>query len=198
MIIIVLTPILYLYTKKTGLFGVVLLGVAWFFGWWFRVPGFSIDAIFFFTAGVWFSINKRNLIEDASKIKRLSFVLYPIIVLVDLLTKQYEGNVFVHHTGIIVGIVFVFNLSTVLLNAGKVRINKFLVTSSFFVFAFHEPCLIVIRKLTFVFLNPDNDLLLTAFYFINVLTVAFIALILYYLLKRFLPKFTQIITGGRL
>jgi flagellar biogenesis protein FliO len=45
--------------------------------------------------------------------------------------------------------------------------------------------------------NPQSDISITALYFIIVLVAVLIVLGLYWLLKRFMPGFTAIITGGR-
>jgi surface polysaccharide O-acyltransferase-like enzyme len=195
MVVVLLTPIIYLIVKKARAYGVWLLGILWFFGWWFSIPGLSITSIFFFTLGAWFSINKRDLAEDMSRVKRLSFVLYPLIVLVDLLTKSYECNAYIHGVGILVGIVFCFNLVASMLKAKVIHVNKFLSSASFFVFAFHEPLLISLKKITFMIFKPNTDIMVTILYFANVIVIVVLALMLYYLLRRFVPRFTKFIVG---
>jgi surface polysaccharide O-acyltransferase-like enzyme len=201
MVAVVLTPVIYFFIRKAKVYGVLLLGVLWFFNWWFSfvgARGLSIVAVFFFTAGAWFGSNKRNLIDDMGKVKHWAYALYPLLVMADLLTKEYAVNPFIHNAGIIAGIVFWVNLVAHLLRTGKVSVNRFLVSSAFFLFAIHDPLLLSkIRKVLYVMLNPQSDWLITALYFLNVLIVVLIALGLYYLLKRFMPKFTAIITGGR-
>jgi hypothetical protein len=179
----------------------LLLGVLWFFDWWFSfigIFGLHIVTVFFFTAGAWFGSNKRNLIDDMGKIKRWSYILYPLLVIADLWTKAYTINPFIHNAGIVIGIAFWFNLVAYLLKTGKVSVNRFLAASSFFVFAIHNPLMMqVIRKILYATFNPQSDWIITTLYFLIVFAVVFIALGLYYMLKRFMPTFTAIITGGR-
>ena len=197
-IAVILTPIIYFLCKKTKIYGVILIGMLWFLGFWFKMTGFSSVCTFFFTAGAYFGINKRNLLEDFDKIKNLSLVLYPLIALVDLLTKTYTFNCYIHKLGIVIGIVFCFNLVTILFEKGKIKPTSFLSAASFFVFAIHEPFLLGnLKKISFQLLKPETDFAITALYFLNVITTIFIALVLYYVLKRTLPKFTAVITGGR-
>jgi peptidoglycan/LPS O-acetylase OafA/YrhL len=201
MVAVVLTPVIFLYIRKAKIYGVLLLGVLWFFNWWFGYAGthgLSVTAIFFFTAGAWFGINKRNLIDDMGKVKHVAFILYPLLVFADLLTKQYDTNLFIHNAGIIVGIVFWVNLVAHLLRTGKIGVSRFLASASFFLFAVHDPFLLrITRKLLYATFNPQSDLAITALYFLLVLFVVLTALGLYYILKRYLPKFTALITGGR-
>jgi surface polysaccharide O-acyltransferase-like enzyme len=196
-VIVVLTPIIYLIIKKTNLYGVIFLCFLQVIDRWYNIPGLSISSIFFFTLGAWFSINKRNIIVDMNRIKYLSFVTYPLIVLADLLMRDHTGYVFIHNIGILVGIVFSFNIATCLLNNSGVKVNSFLSLSSFFVFAIHEPLLMLVRKMTYIIFKPSTDLATSGLFFINVIIATFIALILYYLLRNYALNFTKFITGGR-
>jgi fucose 4-O-acetylase-like acetyltransferase len=201
MVTVILTPVIYFYVKRTKIYGVLLLGILWFLNWWFSfigIRGLSITAIFFFTVGAWFGINRRNIVDDMGKIQRWSFMLYPLLLVADFLTRDYVANSFIHRAGIIVGIVFWINFVSYLLKTRKIGINQFLASSSFFLFAIHDPFLLSkIKKVLYVTFNPQSDLVTTALYFLLVIVVVFIALGLYYVLKRFMPKFTAIITGGR-
>jgi hypothetical protein len=115
-----------------------------------------------------------------------------------LFTLNYAVNPFIHKAGVIVGIVFWINLVAHLLRTGKIGVNPFLASSSFFLFAIHDPFLLSkIRKILYVIFNPQSDLVITSLYFLLVAIVVFVALGLYYVLKRFMPKFTAVITGGR-
>jgi surface polysaccharide O-acyltransferase-like enzyme len=201
MVAVALTPVIYGYVKKTKVYGVLLLGALWFSNCWFHFIGsygLSAVAVFFFAAGAWFGIHRRNIIEETGKVKRWAYMLYPLLVVADLLTKGHAANLFIHNVGILAGIVFWVNIVAYLLKAGKVRVNRFLVSAAFFVFAIHEPLLLsTIRKIIYVIFNPQSDGLITALYFLIVIVTVLIALGLYYVLRRFLPKFTALITGGR-
>ena len=196
MVAVILTPVIYLFCKHYLLIGVI--GILWYLGYWFNIVGFSSACIFFFSAGAYFGINKRNLLEDFGKIKILSFVLYPLITLVDLFTKGYVFNSFIHNSGIIIGIVFYFNFIALLFEKEKIKPMPFLSAASFFVFAIHEPFLMtVFKRITFLLLKPVNDFAFTVLYFVNVISVTLVALGLYYLLNRFFPKSTSFVTGGK-
>ena len=196
-ITIILTPLIFFYVKYIKSLGLLLLCVLWYFNWWFKISGFSIEALFFFTAGAWFSINDRILVVDFRNFKVLSLVSYPLIVIIDLLTKKYEVNIFIHNLGIIFGICFWINTVSYLLIKNKVKPNFFLSKASFWVFAFHEPLMTIVKKTTFLIVKPQNDILLTILYFAIVVAVIFLSLILYCCFQRVIPTFLRIITGGR-
>jgi fucose 4-O-acetylase-like acetyltransferase len=130
MVLIVLTPLVHVYVRKLKVYGVVLLCLLWFLGWWWiNIPGFSGVATFFFTAGAWFSLNKRNLALEAEKVKYLSFALYPLLAVADLLTKGSEFNFCAHNLGILVGILFCLNIGlssirTTVITTAKYKATK--------------------------------------------------------------------------
>jgi len=210
MVMVILTPVVYFLVKKFRLYAVGILGILWFFGWWqlyfpwLAGQGLNIKALFFFTAGAWFSINKRNFVDDADKIAKWAFMLYPPIAIADVLTKLYIPNgqyvcpSLINNSGILIGIVASFALAAYLLKTGKAHVSTFLASASFFVFAVHEPLFLSrLRTRVFVIFRPESDGSLTAVYFLLVIVVTVVTLGLYWLLQRYLPKFTGVITGGR-
>lgn len=201
MVAVVLTPLLYVLLKYSKGYFVLLLGLLWF--WGFSIPylgirGFSMSALFFFAAGTCLGIYRLNILEVFGHWRKFSFGAYPLLALVDLCTKGTSYNVYIHQAGILVGIVFCFNLTAWLLKDRKVKTSAFLSSASFFVFAIHDPWLLSqIRKILTKVLTPDSDGMWTLLYFLNVILTVGIALLLYALLKRMLPRFTRLITGGR-
>jgi len=210
MVMVLLSPIVYYFVKKGRIIGIVLLGLLWFSEWWHTwIPwlagyGLSADALFFFSAGAWFAINKRNIVEDTDGIANVVFILYPSLALADVFTKLHAAGVdhvylpFVHNLGILVGVTAGFALAAHLLRTGKVRIIPFLSSASFFIFAAHEPLFLsALRKVIFVIFQPQSDMALTTIYFLIVIVVVVVLLGVYWLLRRLLPGFTRGITAGR-
>ncbi|MDR0733047.1 MAG: acyltransferase [Dysgonamonadaceae bacterium] len=198
MVVVIFTPVIFLTIKYIRIYAVIILGILWYFNWWLALSGFGICCMFFFSAGAYFSINKRNIIELYAKIKLLSFILYPIIAVVDLLTIEYAYNVFIHKINIIVGILFCFNFVAHLFEKGKIKAHPFLSSASFFVFAIHNPFILIkLKDIIYKFCNPKSDIVITGLYFLIVIIVIFVALGIYSVLRKFLPKFTAVITGGR-
>jgi len=178
----------------------VLFGIIWYTNCLpSRIPGFSSVAVFFFSVGAYFSINKLNLVSEFRKFSTLSFIVYPVLAIIDLLTTKEDVHIdWIHKAGILAGIVMIFNLVSILLEKNKIKNNTFLGAASFFVFALHQPVLLEsVRKILFSILLPNNSLLLILTYLLTVVIVIFFSLILYYFLRKYLPEMTRIITGGR-
>jgi surface polysaccharide O-acyltransferase-like enzyme len=198
MVAVILTPVIYLCIKYGKIYSIIILGILWYFNVWIKIPGLNCACFFFFTFGAYFGINKRNLLEDFGTIQKLSFIFFPPIAIIDLLTKQYCFNPYIHNVDIIVGIVFCFNFVGWLIRRGKAVTVPFLSSAAFFVYAVHDPFfLTAVRKISYMLLRPATDFACTGLYFLNVILVALLTLGLYCILRLFLPKFTAIITGGR-
>jgi surface polysaccharide O-acyltransferase-like enzyme len=214
---VVLSPLIYWGIRKMKWFFVVALGVLWLLegragGGGIRIPvvgerGMSYWVLFFFSAGAWFSVNKQIFTDFFFRWQKISFVAYPVLVVVDLFSRQQELNWIVHRVGIFVGVFFFVNLVVGLLNvrkkdAGGTRsgggFGGFLFSASFFVYAAHGPgLLLLLNRLVLSPLNPQNDWMLALSYFLFLALELLITLVFFWVLRRFFPVFTRLITGGR-
>lgn len=219
---ILISPLIYWAIRKLKCLFLVALGVLWVLegqacGGGVRVPfvgerGLSLWVLFFFSAGVWFSMNKQIWITIFSRWQTLSFVTYPVLVVLDLFTRHQEWNWFIHRIGIFVGVFFFVNLMAMILSAKSKRgggpsivkhspggVGTFLVSASFFVYATHGPALLLaLNKLIFVPLKPQTDWALVGCYFLFLILELAITLLIYWILRHFFPKFTCLVTGGRI
>ncbi len=197
---VIISPLLYWLVAKLRFWGLILLGTAWVCD--FEIPyigirGFSTVALFFFSFGAWFSINKRNIISVLYDFK-IALILYPIFVILDLLTIDSPIHLYIHNIGILIGIVFWFLAVAYLVENKQVKPVSFLSSSSFFIFAIHDPWLLSqIRKILFSVIQPQSDLAICILYFANVILVTLVALGIYFIIKKLAPSFTALITGGR-
>lgn len=197
---VVLSPLLYWIVTKTHHIGVILLGIGWFVG--YKIPyigmrGFSTTALFFFSLGAWFSCYRKDLIAIVRNLKYIA-VIYPALAIADLLTKEQPYNDYIHNAGILAGIEFCFLLVAYLIENNRIKTVPLLSSASFFIFAIHEPWLLSqLKKIVFMTVHPKSDFVVTLLYFAVVIFVVAIAVGLYYIIKRLMPSFTALITGGR-
>lgn len=199
MVMVVLTPLIRVFLLKMQWIGILILGLLWYgIENQTYIPGLGTSAIFFFSCGVYFSLHRFNLVERFRKVFLFSMILFPIVACFDLFTTGQTWNLWIHRLDILLGILFVFNLSAWLIERGKVGVSGFLSGASFFVFAVHVPILLQnIRKILYLFIRPENGWSLLLVYFLAVFLVIGIALLIYKFLKRFMPRLTGVITGGR-
>lgn len=201
MVIVVLTPIIYLLIKYAKVYGLFLFCLLWYLQWWpgeLQNHGLSITAWFFFYLGAWFSIKRKNLVEIFEKVAVPAYLVYPILAVWDIYTKGTSYNHYINAAGILLGILFFFNLVSYNISKGSWKTSVLLSGSSFFIFAIHDPWLLSqFKKIGFKVLQPHTDGMLTFLYFVIPLLVTLTALGFYILLKKYTPLFIQIVTGRK-
>lgn len=204
MVMILLSPLFFIVIKYTKILGVICFAVLW--GLNYRIPyvgmiGMSSAAIFFFMLGSWLSINRKNIITECRKYDMVSYVIYPLFIILDICTMHgtHENyNIYIHNIGILLGIIFCCNIACILIPKIHIKKIDFWSSVSFFVFAIHDPWILTqLRKITIILFHPNDNLSLLFFYFTNILLTILIAVSIYMVMKIMVPRFTNLITGGR-
>jgi len=112
----------------------------------------------------------------------------------------FRGEVWMpywHKAGILIGMAFAISLCARFIENGNWKASTFLAGSSFFIYAYHALPLSFVIKVLFKLFHPHSDMALIGAYLLCPAITILIGLGIYALLKRFLPRFTAIITGGR-
>lgn len=199
-VVIIFSPLLYLTIKKLSKTIVVILGLLWISNTWFNIT-VGINAFFFFTFGAYFSIKQKNFINLMKPYSKLCTSLYLIIIIIELLNNQFsfikDYIEYLHKLGIFLGIISVITVSAYFIQKGKWKTNPFLAKSTFFLYAYHAIPLGIIIKLSLMYLKPYTEFSLLITYFGSTLVITLIGLLIYHLIKTYLPQITAFITGGR-
>lgn len=201
MVVILFSPLLYLTVQKLSKAIIIILGLLWISNTWINITGFSIDAFFFFTFGAYFSIKKKSFINLMRPYLKPCTILYLIIIIIELLNNQFnfikDYIEYLHKLGILLGIISVITISAYFISKGKWKSNSFLAQSTFFLYAYHILPLNFVIKLSLKYIKPYTELSLLATYFGSTIIITLIGLMIYQLIKTYLPRFTALITGGR-
>ncbi|WP_277638236.1 acyltransferase family protein [Bacteroides graminisolvens] len=197
MVTVLLTPLVYAGIKRLPHLFIAALFVAWIGGFSFRVTGLNTGAIFFFSIGALLSIQGRNMVTECRKIQRFSWVAYPAIALADTLCKGTVATTYLHPAGLLLGIVFTFNITSWFIEKEKIRPRHFLASGSFFVYAAHEQMLSQIRKTLVTFVPDTSETASFILYLLPLLLTVGITLALYYLQQRFVPALSRFTVGKR-
>ncbi len=200
-VMVILTPIIYWFIKKTGGLFITFLGIIWYF-----LKPLHLDesylgpfscAAFFFSCGAYFSINKMSFVDYMRKIKYMP-VLYLLLAIVDTLTKNTGYNTYIHNAGILAGIISTVTIASYLIEKGRVKVNMTLANCSFFIFALHTLIIKIIGKVLFIALHlPDNTYSMLFLYFVVPTTTIILCLLIYIFLHRYLTNVCNLLTGGR-
>lgn len=197
MVVMLFSPLIHFLLAKLHQYAVLCLGVLWFFGWGINVSGFSLMAFFFFSTGAYFSIYRKNFVATMKPLFPTIIILYALIVIVELCFFNQTWCRYLHNIGILVGIPTAITLTAHFIYKGKWQTNPFLSGSSFFIYAYHAMPLAFVIKFLFKLLKPYSDGMLLALYVLCPTITILIGLFIYKLLKKYLPRTTALITGGR-
>lgn len=196
-IMILFSPLIYILVKYFRWFSVFLLGVLWYFNWWFSLPGFSITAFFFFSAGACFSVWNCNFVVLPKPYLLLSAVFYSLLAVTCMFFREQPWINYIHSLSILTGIILAVSLSAHYIEREKWAVNTFLVGGTFFIYAFHGMPLAFISKFTIKHLPISNDVTFLSIYFLSAVFIILLSLGIYYLLKKWFPRFLSMVTGGR-
>lgn len=200
LIVMVLSPIIHWTLKRFGWYAVATLGLLWLF--LVRLPlghaCYLLAAFFFFAWGGCHAIKGIDFIASMRRF-RAALWIYPILLAAYLAAdlSGMHGSSFIHNAAIVCGVFAAISLMASLVESGKVKPNKFLAESTFFLYAIHAIFISnlgdVIVKLWFV----DSPVYMCLLYFTVPISDITISLALYWLLRRYAPRVCAILTGGR-
>jgi fucose 4-O-acetylase-like acetyltransferase len=199
-IVSILSPLIYMLIKYTRFYGIIAIGVFYFFGMRITIPGFDIVCLFFFSWGAYLGLNNKKLAIESSK---FNFILSATIILL-LLTfyalsyfNNYGITDYARSTYIIVTVYFIFYFLSWFEKKGFLIIPDFLSVASFFIFAIHKPIQVIVRRLVFSAFDIKSDFILSSFVVLIPIIVIFASLGIFYCVRKFFP-FLRFLNGFRL
>lgn len=201
-VLVLISPIIYWSIKYLKYFIVLIFFITWLFKFDYIV--FSNEGILFFTIGAFLNIKGINLQNLKLKNQYLLFCISWIMLIIFKIVLIYFGfeNKYlitgVHKTSVLIGILAIWFLYDHLFENKNVSDTKFysLFQYTFFLYAFHEPILTTIKRTLYIIFGKTELNSLLIFISAPVFTI-FIAILCGFFLKKILPNFYYLITGGR-
>ena len=200
MVIVVISPLIYWFIRYTRFYGIILLGLLYCLKIWTHgIPGTL--GLFFFSWGGYFSIFRKDFILWFRPCIYVSWIAVPLFF-IDAAFKDADWNVYLHNVTVLIGVVFTINVVSRLILKHDIKPNPLLLSSTFFVFAAHEPYLDQVTKIVAMVIRlPQSpiiaDLLAIAFYLSYCAAIIAILVSLYWLIRRISPKLAAVLSGGR-
>ena len=199
-ILVILSPIIHYYLKKTGILGLVILGILYIFRWWKEIPGLELSGFYFFSLGGFFSINQIDFSSFFKKYRLLSTSL-AVPLLAGIVFTYGNNNVFfpeLRGLFTIFGSASVIGIVSYLIGNKKIHERAFLSNSSFLIFAAHNVMLLlmVMLKMNKAFPSTSQIALTIKYFAAPSITIA-ILLGCYYLMNRWTPRLLAFLTGRR-
>ena len=199
MLVVIITPLLNVLLKgHKGVFCVAILFVLYLcYNWGIKVL-YPATSLLFFSFGAYISLN--NGIDTIKKFGKISTYTYIVLGTICLLFNDEIPNNYLNllmGVKIFVGIFVAYNLSHWLLKTGCCKVNTFLASSSFFIYISHGIIYGYVLKLMFILVQPETTFGMFTVYIIACLLIIAVLLFVYYVIKRYIPSLTLILTGGR-
>lgn len=202
---VLISPIIYHILKSTKWYSVLLLCLLWVVFYDGIKPYLNLSSIFFFSLGAYFSIHRKDIVSALEKVKNYNYVASLILLIFEMLYFNFQESwdlhlllsQFMYNACIFSLIISCLNLSLAILRKGGFRLNSYLCDSNFFIYVFHGFPLVVLLVLLISFIEPTSDILALMIYFLAPTIILAVGVSVYVLLRKLLPKFTALITGGR-
>ncbi len=204
-VLVILTPVIYWLIKHFRVIPIALLFIIWLGLFNFSFLIFSNESIFFFCLGAYFAINKSEyLIKKLNQKFYLAFIFLWVLIVFfkTILTSQNSDQtvllLLLHKISIILGLLALWSIYDILL-IKKENPNKTILSLScfsFFLYAFHEPILTIIKKGLFYIAGASETMSIIIYFLAPIMTII-ISIVLGSFIKKLTPKFYGLITGGR-
>ena len=199
MIAVLLSPLIWLYLRKTRLIGLSLLGILMIFNIWIPFEGFSSTMFFFFSFGGYMMIFNRNILQEFKRIEIPAYILSIFILVFMVLTfdtNKVQWSIY-HRIFMISGVISVINIGKRIIETNLVKETPFLSASSFWVFCCHALIISKIGRLLYYAGLRGGEVMFIIQYVSTFVLSIIICLISYKIFLLLLPKATKILTGGR-
>jgi len=188
-----LAPAIYfLMARRVALLFVCALFCLWFFQLW-PLLWPNVDATFSFALGAYLSLRAKNVAYLDKFGPWITAMFFGILI---PYAAFFWSSMYFHKVAIVLGVPSLWWLSRLVV--GKPALKSALARlsgASFFIFAAHEPLLMIVRKLVFALLLPTSAAAILALYFSIPICIVLTLLVLYRLLVKIMPTFMGLASG---
>ncbi len=194
MIMVLLSPLIYLLLRVAALPLLAALFLLWFFDVrWHTFIQMDPASLFFFTLGAWFGMRGFSP-EWIDRRFRMLLLFYGALIIIYLATE----NFYLYQGVILAGVAVVFGMTRYLVQMQRIRLAlEHLAKYSFFLFALHEPVLSIVRKVMLKVAASQSDLAIFLLYLFSAAVTILLVLFCYRLCERVAPGILRIATGSR-
>lgn len=197
-LMVIASPIIFFLVKKTKLLFPFVIFLFWIFDQDTIV--LKSESLLFFSLGMYLRFFNESIIEQKIKNTNLYIFLWLVLLVLKTAVGFYDYSkiteILLLKASILIGILALWGLYDSIYREKTYSKLFMFANYSFFLYAFHEPFMTIVKKAIFAFLPkiPSSYLLV---YIIVPLIVIIITIIIGTLLKRILLPIYNILTGSR-
>lgn len=192
---VVFTPIIHILLRRTRIVGLLLMAVIYYGQLWPNFGGMSFMGPWFFSLGAWFSIAQSDPLRTTRRVLKPSIALLLPCWLALMLFSDNGHPIHLAIQAVYVIAAMITSIHVADFVARQRRPNKFLSSSSFFVYASHTIVLLPFTSQAVRFAQGCNGLMQTALYVLCATAAIVVCLTAFYVLRRWLPRLSAPLTG---
>lgn len=202
-VVSLLTPVTYYILKRTGLWGILFLFLAYVSRIWTLIPGFSITACFFYSLGAYFALNGINFVSFVKRYK-LPIVTSSLILLCACTVYDGVNTIIgqnIYPFFICSGVFTAFYIASLFVERHGAKPNRFLISSCFFIYAFHcfppRSPLGLSQKALHLIIPGQSGIEEGICYLLAPFLTACVCISALVILKRICPRLASLLSGNR-
>ncbi|MCQ2093671.1 MAG: acyltransferase [Bacteroidaceae bacterium] len=202
----IISPVIYYLIKKTKVWLIVLFAVGYVVNITIPVHGLSFNGLLFFSVGGYFVLSGRNFCEFSRR--HVGWLLPATLVFCGL--GVYYGGIketyglFYTYLYTISCSFLAFAIASFLIEKYGLKPNRFLTRCTFFIFGMQMINILgvglivqICRDFLYSVIGMDSYLQLSIANFLTPALTAGVCMLTYYLLNRFMPGISAILSGNR-
>ena len=200
-LMVLLSPLVYVFVKKVKGIGIALLTVLFLLRLWPEIS-LTLSAVYFFALGAFLSINGRHIYTSNKATRVFLYAISSVSLCAIVATSNispfwsYQLEPLYTISGTLAFINITYYIKE---RRWKIPNHPILSDSSFFVYAFHHdialPLGFFISK--GIFMGCEEPFIKTIEYIITPCIIYGICIMAYMIMKRFMPKLLNVLTGSR-
>ncbi len=203
MIVVLFCPVIYkiMKWKRMNVIAICGIGLLWFISC-FEKPGHAeqlLTAFLFFSCGAYFSIKNKDMLSVFGRYFKFALFAYSIFSLAYAftMTDNPEMASCMKKFNQFAGLVVAYNISALLIEKKKLRVNKFLSSSSFFIYSSNWIIMYNVESIISKLIRPESGISVFVIDIITIVVTVSLLLTVFYVLRRYSPKLLKVIAGRK-
>lgn len=200
-IVVITSPIVYWIVKKIRVPAVVVILVLWFIADYYKWGYASqlITAYAFFMWGAYMSVNKKDMMAEFGRFSNISYVGYFALAIAYMVCAYVKPEycTILKLMNIFVGLIFAYNVAALLIKKSICKPDKFLSSSSFFIYISHFLIYNEVLKILYMIISPETAAGFVLLYLLAIVACVLLLLSMFYLMNRYVPSVLRVIAGRK-
>lgn len=198
MLLVLFAPVIFILVRHLPKLSFFLLFLIWFFNINSIIDN---EAIFFFFSGCAICVNGIPTTQLDSYHWKLTLIFLSCALFDSYNVMSHSmippADSYFHKLFILLGILWIWSMTNEFTQTLVSKRLQSISYISFFVFAFHEPLVTALKKLSIMMFKPQETFIITLIYFLVPISATIISICVGVLLRKMFPGLYRTATGNR-